>query len=369
MRNTYLVFLSFYFFFSCSKEEELVTPEIQEGISFELVGVNTDAVFQYSYDGSLNSGVETNLTNEVGVGTNYLTLRQNGPTLSFYSFNSGQFSLYQKNIKTGEVKNFEDFYTNTSERSIVWGTNNDTSVFFGFYKPQGTSNLAIRNIDLGTLEGTDLSLEFNINTLYPPLYHNGKLFITYKTNTLDYSIAVYDTDNSTLEQTISYGTDAPSILINDDGDLAVFKFSTDFSTSIDILDFDTLEKVQEFSPTLMQQFNPGPINAKLIDDKFYYEFEYSQPFSIERGPAVYDLTTGTNTIIDLLGLMNEVEMANDASIYIFSQQYNAKEKVFLVSYVEFTNDNRLRGGAMVISNEGKLVDAVPLNFLPVYFIE
>ena len=369
MRNSYLFFLSFCFFFSCSKEDEMATIATPEEINFELIGINTDAVFQYRHDGALNSGIETNLTNELGVSTNYLTLRQSGTTISFYSFSAGKFSLYQKNIETGEIKNFEDFYTDTSERSIVWGTNNDTSVFFGFYNPQGTTNLAIRNIDLSTLEGTDFSLEFNINTLYPPLYYNGKLFITYKTNTLDYNIAVYNTDAGILEQTLSYGTYAPSILINDDGNLAVFKFSEALRTGLDILDFDTLAKIQEFSPTLSQQFSPGPINAKLINTKFYYGFEYSQPFSIERGPAIYDLSSSTNTIIDLSGLIREVEIANDISIYISNQQYDAKEGVFLVSYGVFGNGNELRGGAMIISNEGKLIDTVSLNFLPVYFIE
>jgi len=369
MRNSYLIFLLFSFFLSCSKEDEVDQPEVQEAINFQLIGVNADAVFQYDHDGALSSGVETNLTNEVGVNTNYLTLRQSGSTLSFYSFSSGKFSLFQKNVATGEVQNYRDFYTNTSARSIVWGTNNDTSVFFGFYNPQGTTNLAIRTINLNTLEGTDLSLEFNINTLYPPLYHNGKLFITYKTEALEYRIGVYETATNILRQTLSFGGDVPSILIDHNGDLAVFKFSTAATTTLDILDFDTLNKVQEFSPTLAQSFNPGPMNAKLIDNKLYYEFEYSQPFSIERGPAIYDLETSTNTIIDLPNLMSEVEIANDVSIYISSQQYNAKEEVFLVSYGEFTNDNQLRGGAMVISDEGELVETVPLNFLPVYFIE
>lgn len=370
MRNFYLVFFfCCLFLLSCSKEDDMATVEVEERISFELIGVNQDAVFQYRHDGTLDSTVETNLTNEIGVNTNYLTLRQSGSTLSFYSFDSGKFSLFQKNVDTDEVQVYNDFYTNTSARSIVWGTNNDTSVFFGFYNPQGTTNLAIRNITLNTLEGTDLSLEFNINTLYPPLYHNGKLFVTYRTNALEYKIGVYETETNVIQQTLSFGNDAPSILIDDNGDLAVFKFSSEANTTLDILDFNTLDRVQEFSPTLSQRFNPGPINAKLIDNKFYYEFEYSQPFSIERGPAIYDLATSTNSIIDLPNLISEVEIANDISINIFSQQYNAKERFFLVSYSEFTNDSQLRGGAMVISDEGKLLENVELNFVPVYFIE
>jgi len=370
MRNSYLLFIFFScFFLSCSKEDDTITTSVQEDVSFQLVGVNADAVFQYNYNGAQASGIETNLTDEVGVRPNYLTLRQSGSTLSFYSFSAGKFSLFQKNVATGEVQNYEDFYTDSTDRSIVWGTNNDTSVFFGFFNPQGTTNLAIRAIALNTLKGTDLSLEFNIDKLYPPLYNNGKLFITYRTKTLAYKIAVYNTETNMLEQTLEFGNAIPSILINDMGDLAVLKFFEDSETRLTILDFDTLQKVQEFSFSLGQQFNPGPINAKLIGAKLYYEFEYSQPFSIDRGPAIYDLTKNTNTIIDLPNVITQVEQENGNSIYIAGEQYDADKGVFLVSYGTLNNDNQIRGGAMVISDSGELLNNVSLNFLPVYFIE
>ena len=166
-----IIFLSFFVCVSCTKEmdNEADTAYENKEISFQAIGVDGERIYQYNYDGYQGIEETINLSSELGLGSEYLTLRQLNKTLSFFNFNQGSFSLVQKDLSSNRVESYIDFYTNSSERSIVWGINNDDSVFFGHYSPEGSTNLAIHNVSLDDFQGSDLSLEFNIEQLYQPL--------------------------------------------------------------------------------------------------------------------------------------------------------------------------------------------------------
>lgn len=369
--NTYLLILLLVLNVACSSDDaDLDTEETQiKPIRIQAIGGDNEAIYQYSNDGSQDIGETTNLSTELGLGSQYLTLRQVGNTLSFYTFNQGKFSLRQKDVSTGAVETYIDFYTNTTARSIVWGTNNEETVFFGYYNPQGTTNLAIQNVALDNLEGSDLSLEFNIEQLYQPLYHDGKLYITYKDSTLEYKISVYDTTTFALIQTLEYGTTSPSILIDVNGDLAIFKFGNTPTVRLEYRDVNTLGIFKEQDFELNQRFLPGPMNAELKDGKLYYGYEYSQPFELLVGPAVLDIATGENQPLDLIGVINEVETTEEISTYVVWQQYNAIQDVFFVSYGTYGLGSNLTGGILVLSPDGTLLKNVNLPFVPSYFVK
>ena len=366
-----LLFLFFFLGVSCSKNDDAVTEEAVkiEDISFQAIGLDTQAIYQYSYDGAQDTEETVNLSTELGLGSEYLTLRQLGKTLSFYTFSQGKFSLLQKNVSTGAVQTYIDFYTNSSARSIVWGVNNEESVFFGYFNPQGSTNLAIQNVALDNFQGSDLSLEFNIEQLYQPLYHNGKLFITYKNSASEYKISIYDTDSYALIQTIGYGAVSPSILIDDNGNLAVFKFGDGSNISLEIRDIDNFMVLEQFEFELNHRFGTGPINAIVKDKMLFYEYEYLQPFDIDTGPAVLDFDTGENRILDLVGTINEIEALEDISTYVVWQQYDSVEDVFLVSYGTFSDSPILEGGVIVLSPKGALLKNIDLPFVPTYFVK
>lgn len=364
------IFLSALLIISCSKNDD----NADEGFttihpSFEVVGVDLESTYQFSYDGSTETGTEINLTDEIGVPAEFLTIRQVENTISFYSFASGDFSLFQKDVVTGATNSYPAFYTNTNQRSIVWGTNNEEAVFFGFYNPLGTTNLALRKLTLDNLEGEDFNLEFNIDRLYQPLYENGRLFITYRSNDFQYRIAVYDTDNEFLISTLNYGDAPPSLLIDDNGNLAVLSFSEEFGATMERRDIDNLSVIEERTLSFEQNLSPGPINASLIGTEFYYEFEYQQPFLIDSGPAVFDINTGENNILDVAGIKNRLENEEGISTYIIASTYDEKEEVFLVSYGKFNTTETLEGGVLAISKEGEVLTNAEVPFIPVYFID
>jgi hypothetical protein len=362
--------LSGLIFTACSKKDDSsVEIESATQISFELIGADLESVYQYNYDGSLDIGAELNLTLEIGVPVEFLTIRQVGNTVSFYSFEAGRFSLFQKNILTQATNSYPEFYENTSERSIVWGTNNEEAVFFGFYGPQGTTNLAVHRLTLNNLEGADLSLQLNINMLYQPLYEDDRLFITYRDSDLQYKIAIYDTNSGLLMQTLEYGSASPSLLIDENGNLAVFKFSPDNGTNLEIYNLNTLTMIEEIPLTFGQRLLPGPITGVLKNGKLYYEFEYQQPFLIAKGPAVFDIASGDNTVVDLLSIVNKLETDEEILTRLIASQYDADEGVFLVSYSKLNTTQKLEGGIMVISENGLLLNNVEVPFTPIYLVK
>lgn len=356
---------------SCTREDDTITEEVisEADINFEAVGVDGNAIYQYRYNENTDAEEIINLSNELGLGSEYLTLRQLGKILSFYTFNQGKFSLAQKDLTTGNSQTYLDFYTNSSERSIVWGINNEKSVFFGYYSPLGSTNLAVQNISLSGFQGSDLFLEVKIEQLYQPLYHDQKLFVTYRNSASAYKIAIYDTNSYTLIQTLDYGPISPSILIDDNGNLAVFKFSNESKIDLEIRTLGDLSIMEEVTFELKQRFPTGPINAVLSNRKLHYEYEYSQPFDISKGPAILDIDSGENKVLDLLYNINEIEAATGNSIYIVWQQYDVTEKLFLVSYGTFNDSNILEGGVMILSNQGILLKNIVLPFIPSYFVK
>jgi hypothetical protein len=86
---------------------------------------------------------------------------------------------------------------------LVWGINDENSVYFGLYKPLGSTNLTLRVVSLAEMQGFDISLEFGIDRLYEHLYDNGNLFITYLTGNENYKLIIYNADANAIVKTFS----------------------------------------------------------------------------------------------------------------------------------------------------------------------
>jgi hypothetical protein len=354
---------------SCSKDEAEMVVEADLVPSFVLVGLDTESVYQYNYDGLEDSGETFNLSQELGMGPNYLTLRQEGEQLSFYTFSDGAFSLYQKNVLTGAINSYVDFYENTDARSIVWGTNDMASVYFGYYSPRGSRNLALYTLDLAAMQGEDTSLEFNIQELYQPLYEDGRLYITYQNGSGTFKLIIYDTVVGRVLQNLDYGSARPSIFITDNGNLAIIKLRPNGVMELEVRAAETLAVVADQVLNLNQVFLPGPLNAQLVENKLYYEFEFAQPFRLTKGPAIYDLSNDENTVLDIEFILNQVTSETGGSYDVISSVYNSDSDAFLLAYRALDNQDALEGGVLAIASTGQLLKRVPLPFFPTYFLE
>ena len=354
--------------FSCSKDDVQETENILD-INLTIIGEDAQEVYQYDYESVNNEGTQINLSSQLGINNNYLTLREFEGSLSFYSFSNSAISLTQKNLATGSITSFPNFYTISAERSLVWGINDGNSVYFGLYKPLGSTNLTLRVVSFADMQGFDISLEFGIARLYEPLYDNGNLFITYLTGGGSYKLVVYNADANAVVKTLEFGKEKPSFLITDLGNLAVFMQDGNGNTNLEMFDTINFLSISKSVFTMAQPFEAGPINGAIVKEKLYYQYVYTQPFEIENGPAVLDLTSGDNTILDIVGLMNKVNDDEGIIIRPLFGQYLSGINLFAISYALQNAVGEEIGGFLLVSIDGNLVTQRNLEFLPTHFVD
>lgn len=369
--NKHLIVLVFFIatiLFSCSNDDVQEANEIQD-FNLTIIGEDLQEVYQYDYESLNNTGTQINLSSELGIKNNYLTLREFEGSLSFYSFSNSAISLTQKNLATGRITDFPNFYTISAERSLVWGINDENSVYFGLYKPLGSTNLTLRIVSFADMQGFDVSLEFGIRRLYEPLYDNGNLFITYLTGSENYKLVVYNVDANAIVKTFEFGKEKPSFLITDLGNLAVWTQEGNSNTNLELFDTLNFLSISTSALPMAQPFEAGPINGAIVDEKLYYQYVYTQPFEIESGPALLDLNSGDNTILDIVGLINKVNEDEEISIRPLFGQYLSDINLFAISYALQNQVGDEIGGFLLVSLEGNLVVQRNLEFLPTYFVD
>lgn len=356
---------------SCSNDDEGIedTP-VSNFPSYSVIGENFQGVFQFNYDGLDESGQLINLTKENNVLREYLTLRQVSETLTFFIFSAGKFSAVQRNYKTGETNFVNEFYTDSNERSVIWGATSESQIFMANYSPRGSTNFGVRIIDLVTQEEEDLIVDFDVDNVYQPLYLNGRLFLGYMDSSSNHKLAVVDTNLNTLIKTFDFGQFAPSIFISKDNNIGIISGNNSSDYSFTLYDISSLEPIQEESLMINRFFSPGAIQtqAEFANNGLYYLNFYFQPSPISFGPAYYDFVQKENTIIDMVSIAQEVQDEIGIPLEISAFDYEEESDTFLVGYTTFESPDILKGGILIISREGELLLHEALNFAPDYFI-
>lgn len=350
----------------CSSDNELPSDSSESNrASFIAVGEDLDKVYQYSYDGTTDTGITSDLTNELGILPTYLTLRQQEELLSFYTFSDGLFSLALKDLSNGITETYPDFYTNVAERSVTWGTNSRTKVFFGYFGPAGSRNLGVLELDFMGPGAKDIVIAFAVEATFQPLFHNGILYVSFRDNLGNYKLAAFDSNTGGVTNTLDFGPTPYSFLISKDGELAIFKNEPESilerydTTNLSFLDSKTLSR--NFT------FPAGPIfDAFLVDEKIYFNLSYPQPSQFSSGPAIYDIEKQELELLDLFSLVNEVEQQLGQSVQITTQVYHQPDEVFLIGYATFGDE--ILGGVIQASKEGELLGNTTFPFFPNYFV-
>lgn len=354
---------------ACSKEDGIEVEDIDRpNIDVTLVGEDSERVYQYNYNSESEISVQSDLTQELGLGSSYLTLRQEGDLLSFYIFASGNFSLIQKNVATGSSSVKANFYTANSERNILWGTNDEKNIYLGFFEPQGTSNFGVLTIDITSGEQQQLIIEDDIQISYQPIYHMGKLVLTYLDALGTYKVAVVDTSTNTVMERLDFGELVPNVFVNGTGDVVILKSDSGQDYSYTVYDATTFMPLQEEEFSLTRYFDPGFITARLIGQKLFYYSLYVQPAEVRFGPACFDLSASNETLVDMERIVRQVEAEGEKSIQLLSQGIDEQSRTYLVGYVTLNDSANLEGGALIISFEGELIKDIELPFVPTYFL-
>ncbi len=351
--------------FGCSNDDSSIAPPPDPEIAdFLVIGRDLENVYQYSFNGDSETGQLTDLTREIGVFPNYLTLRQEDDLLSFYSFADGAISLTLLDVSTRASAVYPAVFVDNPDQSIAWGINTTSQVFFGFFGPFGTRNLAIQDAQLSGANIQDYQVDVDVASTFQPLLFNNKLYVSYRDNQGDHKLTFYDIGSNTIGSIVNFNSVPISILFDNSGDLAVIKNGS--NPVLELYDPNTLELVDEQLMDFNTGFSSGPLDgAVLKDNKLFYAVSYVQPARFGSGPAIFDLTTQENKIIDFFTIADAVEMEIGASISITTQVFDETQNTFLIGYSVVDNDVP-GGGILQISVEGDLMANVPLSFFPSY---
>ena len=358
------------FFISCSKDDGPGTViEMASTPNFKMIGEDTENIFQYSYNTTLKSGSQINLTQTLGLDPLYLTLRQVDEVVSFYSFSAGSFSILQQNTQNGQSTVYPDFYTVTEERSITWGTNSEDLLFLGYYSPKGSRNFGIRTLDPSDGSFTDLAIELNIEQAYDPLYFRERIFMTYKDEAGAFKIAIFNTETRAIIATLDFGEGIPNALIDDEGNLGVVIGTGNSVFVYQVYDIETL-LIQRELPFILDKFlPPGPLQGAVHGNTLYYTNSLAQPSPVFFGPAYYEFDSNTDFVIDILSIVQQVEVETQFSIALTAMRYIEEAEVYLMGYANADLTTEVVGGVLVISKTGTLLDRIEVPFAPTYFIK
>ena len=370
MRTKYfLVLVLTGFLWGCSNDDQ--TPEtidVSAVSDFIALGEDLENVYQFTYSAGRKEGELINLTNDNALSNQFLTLRQNGEVLTFFVFSAGNFSAIQRNIRTGESRFLDKVYSVSDDRSVIWGINSPDKFFFGYYSPRGSNNFGMRTVDITTGDVSDIPLEAGVQDVYEPLYHKGKLFVTFLSGSGDYRTLIINANNSALLATWDFGGAIPSFFVEEVGSIAVITGTGGNEYLQTFYDFETLEKLDESSFALNRFFPPGPLQARLIDNRLYYLYFYAQPSPIPYAPAVYDFIKEENGVIDMVGIVQALEQETGEEINLTAYRYLAEGRSFLLGYTRNFNNGLFQGGILVISEEGEVLQNLQTSFIPVYFV-
>ncbi len=335
---------------------------------FTVLGEDTANILHYAYSAATGQGTLINLTESFNVPRQFITLRQVNKLLTFYSFASGNFTALQFNSVTGDSKSYENFYANNPERSVIWGANSENKLFMGYYSPEGSSNLGVLIINPQASNTTELNIAFNTRGVFQPFYYDNRLIIPYLDAGDNYKAAILDPDAGVLLRTIDFGTAAPSILIDNAGDIVIFTGINNSTYGYTVYDSHTFDILSESEFSLNRFFSPGPLEANLIDGVLYYLNFYAQPSAVPFGPAVYDFEKDENRILDMIAIVQEVQEELQAPIILTAFGYHKEGNTFLVGYTK-EGSTLFEGGILVISDQGKLLDNIPVPFVPIYIVQ
>ncbi len=357
-------------FWACSDDEPApANPPASTIPDFTALGEDLEHVYLYTYNAGTATGATANLTLENAIDKQFLTVRQVEEVLTFFTFSSGSFSAIQLNVRTGESRNLENVYTIDDDRSVIWGTNSEEQLYFGYYRPRGSTNFGMRVVDIANNTFVDVLLEDNVQNVYEPFYYQGKLFVTYRDVGGQYHTEVFEDGDTSIRQSLEFGGGTPSFFIEEAGDLTMIT-STGGNQYLKVLyDFQTLEPFSETPFSVNRFFPPGPLDATLADERLYYLNFYAQPSPVPFGPAIYDFIRAENQIIDMIGIVQELEEASGESITLTAYDYRAEGRAFLLGYTSDFSNGLFQGGVLVISESGELLQNLETPFIPISFVK
>lgn len=370
MRKQLLGFICLLSVLACSKDADPEVPEVTRELpNLQVVGQDLEAQYWFRFDGTTEATELVDLSATADFRTVYLAARQVGSLVNFFTFGDGAFSVFRLDLQSGATDWVRNLYQVNQERSVIWGAASETDFFLGNYSPRNTTNYGYQALRFPGPESSDHTIAFRVQQVYQPLYGQGRLFLVYRDELAHYRLAVVHAENRELEQVLDYGADTPAIFFDEAGHLTVIRGLAEGGNRIERYDPATMVLQGQDNFPVERFFAPGPLEASLINEELFYTYDFAQPSPVVYGPAVFDLVTGENRVLDMAGIAGQVQEALGRSIVLGEVQYFPAAKVFAIGYFIDRPEPILEGGILLISADGSFLKRIDLPFNPTFIGE
>lgn len=333
--------------------DEDTVDDLQEIASFLIIGRNTNQnTFQYDFSKESQSGELKNITDQTPTFFNSANLKEN--LLSFYQLQS----LWIKDINTNNITVRENFFDLSDGESVFLNENSANTIFTAYEKPSISNDLYIRAKDIATATEVDILIG-KADWVYGLLYSQNRLIIAYsftENQETSHYVSVLNTTDNTIVKTLNFDTRVPFISTNDSGDVLL---RHGFSFTFGLYTLNDMELTKEYTAEAgIEGIDSGLFNENSI----YYLQPLAQPGPYAYYPAVYNIETKTNKVIDFFMAFNDYKSNNNiAGISIIDSVFDFDKNTVLIStYITYA-DQTFRAGVFEFDVDGNMLSDIIID--------
>jgi hypothetical protein len=348
---------------SCSSESPVATNTLPD---FTVIGEADGVFYEMSFNASTKETTLINLTEELDMRfSNLLDISFTDNIVSFYDISPDGFNAWQKNLNTGAYRKYEAYFKNTAQQRAIWNVHSPKHIYVGYESPVNSGQVYMKILDRESEAVNDVFLvtETRASLVGRPMYHNGKLLISYNNEGL-YKTIIFNTLNQSIDKIIEYNG-APNIIKNTNGNLSVF---------------DTNNSYFEYDLVALNKFNGrtlantpaflsfGNLDDPLVhNDKVYHQLPAAQPNFLNFYPGIFDLNAQKSDLIDVnQGTTVSFEPLQGTRFIPLTSVYDITNNVYLVGFTaDYTEGSK---GIMIFDRNKKLTNAIEAPFSPIKIV-
>jgi len=364
-----ILFLIGFICYGCSNDaiEEVTDDDDEIAVtpSFTVFGENDTSFFQFDFDGDLLTGETTDLTATLGIPTNIFQTQQVQDQLTLYTFGQGDFSAYKFDPITGANQVFENFYNVSIERTVVWILNSENEFLLVNFSPAGSDTLTTLILPNGGGTEEELLLLENIEASFEPVFRENRLIAPYQDTEGNFGVVIVNVAERRILANFTFDNLMPGIVFNEEGNIVFILTRTGEQSRYEVVDFNSLEVIDEGNFSLNRTFLPGLLEGgQIIANRLFYTNPFAQPAPVDFGPAILDLSNSENQIIDLFPFVRTIEMETQNDLRVTEVMYDSATRNFIVPYSLEPGLDTSNGGVLVISEQEELLQNINLQFRP-----
>lgn len=317
---------------------------------FSFLNFSTQgAVLQYQFDVFTQTGSFSDIAALDGVEPAIERVYEFGNVTGMYAGNQ----VWLKNMRTGSVINGMNFFSESDTEFRNWTINTESIVFSGYHDSINFDNFIVRVINLNTNVISNIpvgdigqTVEAVFHQDHLVFYENGlsengniqtKLVIV-NVNTME-SLGIQLFDNKNIIGTV----------FGEANDVFVF-FNNATYTRFDLASFSELDTGNSSLPV---QLNGSEI---VFDSKIYYVRAFPEPTVLDPLPAIYDIVTQEETVIDVTPVLEILASENEwTNLTRTTIDYSVVTSSWLIGYSYTDATGTAKGGVAKFSNEAELL--------------